>query len=309
MQKRRLPTSRFGFGSMIHAIHMGSDVPALNAFYEDVFGGMLYMGVDEPSYMPAEKRHASLLMISDLCVETMAPDLPPDLGTPVGRFYDRFGDHWHSIGFTVEDFEGLGRHLQANDVYLGKPGGGPMEDFEAFSYFYPHPRHVGGVMVECCSVEMPRDPRLEDSWSSLAKLWANHPLGAERTGWVTIGVEDIDSHLELWQRLFEVVPVYDELSPLGHRSQFVHFGDLLVELAQPLDPGSDLDDHVKRFDDMMFEVTLKVVDLERAEAHLNSKGVRTVRADSEMLLANSEDTFGARWAFTTRKIPNDPFDA
>lgn len=308
MRKAKHPTSRFGFGSMIHAIHMSDDVKKLNAFYEDVFGGLLYMGVDELSYLPPEKRFASLLMVSDLCVETMAPELPVDVATPVGKFYDRFGDHWHSIGFTVENFAELGRHLTEQGVFLGKPGGGVMEDFEQYTYFYPHPRHVGGVMVECCKSEMRRDPRNEDNWSSLRKLWEAHPLGLVRTAWVTIGVRDIDEHLALWERLFEVVPVHAEVSPLGHRSQFVHFGDLLVELAMPVEQGTPLAAHVARWGDMIYETTMKVVDLDRAEAHLNAKGVRTTRPAAEMLVADPADTHGAPWAFTTRTIPDDPLD-
>jgi hypothetical protein len=308
MRKVMQPTSRWGFGTMIHAIHVSDDVPTLNAFYEDVFGGVVFMGVDEPSYLPPEKRFASLLMIGDLCVETMAPEPPVDSGTPVGRFFERFGRHWHSIGYTVEDFEGLGRHLQAEGVYLGKPGGGVMEDFEAYTYFYPHPRHTGGVMVECCKTEMYNDPRLRTDWSSLRKLWQAHPLGVDRLGWVTIGVRDIDEHLELWERLFEVVPVHAETSPLGHRSQFVHFGDILVELAMPTDPGTPIADHVGYQGDMIYGVTMKVLDLDRAESHLNAKGIRTSRPEPGTVVADTDDTLGAPWSFTTRSIPSDPFD-
>lgn len=306
MRKEIHPTSRWGFGTMIHAIHVGADVATLDAFYEDVFGGLLFMGIDQPNYLPPEKRFASLLMIGDLCVETMAPEAPVDPATPVGKFFQRFGSHWHSIGFTVADFEGLGKHLLAEGVYLGKPGGGPMERFDEHVYFYPHPRHVGGVMVECCKVEMHNDPRLRDEWSSLRKLWQAHPLGIERLGWVTIGVRDIDEHLALWQRLFEVVPIHAETSALGHRSQFVHFGDILVELAMPLDEGTPLAEHVAYQGDMIYGVTMRVVDLDRAAAHLQAKGIHTSRPTPDMLVADPADTYGAPWAFTVRDLPNDP---
>lgn len=308
MQKTIHRTSRFGLGTMIHVIHISDDVPKLDEFYEDVFGGMLFMGVDEPSYLPPEKRFASLLMVGDLCVETMAPEQPVDTTTPVGKFYDRFGSHWHSIGYCVEDLAGLGKHLQDNGVFLGKPGGGPVENFDDHVYFYPHPRHTGGVMVECCKVEMHNDPRLRPEWSSLRKLWLAHPLGIERLGWVTIGVRDIEEHLELYERLFEVIPVHQETNEaLGRRSQFVHFGDILVELAMPTTPGTALSDHVGRYGDMIFSTTLRVVDLDRAEAHLSSKGIRTARPDAFTLEADPADTFGAPWVFTTRDIPGDPF--
>jgi catechol 2,3-dioxygenase-like lactoylglutathione lyase family enzyme len=308
MKKTIHRTSEWGFGSMIHVIHMSDDVPKLNAFYEDVFGGALYMGVDEPSYLPPEKRWASLLLVSDLCVETMAPELPLDVATPVGKFYDKFGSRWHSIGYQVEDLGGLGRHLMNEGVFLGKPGGGRVDDPDEHIYFYPNPRQTGGVMVECCSVEMSNDARLRDDWSSLRKLWAAHPLGVERTGWVTLGVKDIEEHVALWERLFQVIPVHEETSEaLGRRSMWVQFGDILLELATPISGGTALADHVETWGDMIFSVTLKVADLDRAEGHLKSKGIRTTRPEPDTLDADTQDTIGARWSFTTRDIPNDPF--
>ncbi len=72
---------------MIHSVHMTDDVPALNKFYTEVFGGLIYMGMDEPNYLPPEDRWAGLVQISDMCVETMAPNTPVDATKPVGKFY------------------------------------------------------------------------------------------------------------------------------------------------------------------------------------------------------------------------------
>jgi len=123
VQKRVTKTGDHGFGLMIHAVHMGEDVPRLNEWYEDVFGGVVFMGVDEPTYLPIEKRYASLLLVSDLCVETMAPAQPVDASTPVGRFFNKFGHHLHSVGFKLDDFTGFGDRLIAAGIYLGRPGG------------------------------------------------------------------------------------------------------------------------------------------------------------------------------------------
>ena len=66
VQKSVRKTGEFGIGMMIHSVHMTDDVPALNRFYEEVFGGLLYMGVDEPGFLPVEDRWAGLLLVSDL---------------------------------------------------------------------------------------------------------------------------------------------------------------------------------------------------------------------------------------------------
>jgi len=56
MKKTPRKTGDYGIGIMIHSVHMTDDVPALNRFYEEVFGGLMYMGVDEPNYLPVEDR-------------------------------------------------------------------------------------------------------------------------------------------------------------------------------------------------------------------------------------------------------------
>jgi hypothetical protein len=93
MKKTVRKTADYGIGIMIHSVHMTDDVPALNRFYEEVFGGLMYMGVDEPNFLPVEDRWAGLLLVSDLCIETMAPNMPADPTKPVGKFYTKFGRH------------------------------------------------------------------------------------------------------------------------------------------------------------------------------------------------------------------------
>ena len=128
MERQVKTTGPFGIGSMIHVIHMTDDVAELTAWYEDVFDAVTFMGTDELNYLPPEKRWATLVMVSDYCIEVMAPEMPVDPATPVGRFYNRFGRHFHSTGYRVADLEGLAKHLTDNEVTIGKPGGGPVED-------------------------------------------------------------------------------------------------------------------------------------------------------------------------------------
>jgi hypothetical protein len=143
MKKIVRKTGDYGIGIMIHSVHMTDDVPALNRFYEDVFGGLMYMGVDEPNFLPVEDRWAGLLLVSDLCIETMAPNMPADPTKPVGKFYTKFGRHLHSVGYKVDDLVGLGNHLIEQGVYIGAPGGGKLDHIEeSMTYFYPSPRDM-----------------------------------------------------------------------------------------------------------------------------------------------------------------------
>ena len=130
---------------MYHVIHLSDDVPTINAWYEKVFDADVWMGGEHLHWSETEDRYAALVSVSDLCVEPMAPKLPPDDRYPVGRFFLRNGSRFHSAGHMVDDIEGFARHLLDHDVYIGLPGGGRMEEVPPdIYYFYPSPRSVGG---------------------------------------------------------------------------------------------------------------------------------------------------------------------
>jgi hypothetical protein len=311
VQKQVPKTGDFGIGLMIHAVHMTDDVRRLNRFYEEVFGGVTYMGVEEPNYLPAEDRWASLVMISDLCVETMAPNMPVDPVKPVGKFYSKFGEHLHSVGYLVDDLVGLGNRLTEKGVYIGKPGGGPFTALDsAAAYFYPSPRDTFGLMVELCGTSIPGDPREFDSWSSMRKFWElSHPLGIKRLLYITLGVRDIESALKAYVDLLQAIPIAEGIDDGGqYKFAIVQLGDCLLQIGEPLDEESPLGRHVARWGNMIYSFTFRVNDLDSAQAWLNSRGVRTSRPRVGLLAADPADTFNAPYFFTTDVVDNDPFE-
>ena len=312
MEKQVNKTGDYGVGIMIHSVHMTDDVPTLNKFYEEVFGGLMFMGVDEPNYLPVEDRWAGLVQISDLCIETMAPKLPADPTKPVGKFFSKFGKHLHSVGYKVDDLVGLGNNLIKEGVYIGAPGGGKLEQLDPQTiYFYPSPRDMQGLMVELCKVDMPNDPRLLDTWSSQVKMWEQiHPLGIKRLAYVTLGVKDLESAVETYVQKIGAIPVSEGVDDGGRfRYSLVQLGDCLLQLAQPLDDNSPLGEHVARWGNMIYGITFKVNDLDCAEQWLNQKGIKTSRPRAGVVAADPDDCHGAPYFFTIDRIPNDPFDA
>lgn len=313
MQRLPRKTGQYGIGLMIHAVHMTDDVPALNRFYEDVFGGLIFLGVDEPNWLPVEDRWASLIMVSDLCVESMAPRLPADPEKPVGRFFLKFGQRLHSVGYRVDDLAGLGEHMIAQDVYIGKPGGGrahSMADLGPVPYFFPSPRDTAGLMVELCGLDMPNDPRYLETWSSQMRMWEKgHPLTIQRLAYVTVGVKKLDEACRVYIELMQAVPVdsgLDEIEECNY--QILQIGDCLVRLAEPVNENSALGEHVAERGNMIYSITFRSRDLDSAEAWLNSHAIRTERPRADILIANPEDTYGAPYFFTDAAIPNDPLD-
>jgi len=309
MQRQYKKTGDFGIGNMIHFVHMTDDVEELNNFYRRVFGGFVFMGPDAPTYLPVEDRWASLLMVSDVCIETMAPNFPVDVNKPVGKFYSKFGQHLHSVGYKVDDLSGLADHLLAKGVYIGRPGGGKIEKLEPETgYFYPSPRDTAGLMVELCKTDMPNDPKDLPTWSELFKMWKFHPMTFERFSYVTLGCKDLDSAVKTYVDTMQAIPLVEGIDEaMQCKYMTLHLGDCLLQLAQPLEEDSHLGRHVAKWGNMIYSLRWKVRDLDAAAAWLNSQGVRTERLRDNLLQANEEDTFGAPMFFTTEDIPGDPF--
>jgi catechol 2,3-dioxygenase-like lactoylglutathione lyase family enzyme len=302
-------TGKFGIGSQIHTVHMCADVVELNRFYQDVFGGLLFMGVDEPTFSPREDRWASLLVISDLCIETMAPHLPVDPTRPVGKFFSKFGQHLHSVGYAVDDLVGLGDSLIAKGVRIGKPGGGRLEKMDPEAhYVFPSPKDTSGLMVELCGFDMPGDPRLLEDWSSAATAWTEHPLGIRRLAYQTLGVRDLDAAVARYKDLFAAETVARGHSvEEGAAFEIVHLGDGLLRLAQPVEPATPLAAHVERYGDMIYSITFRVDDLAAAQDWFEEKKIATRLLGPGLLAAEPADTFGAPYFFTTDQVPSDPF--
>jgi hypothetical protein len=311
MQKTVTTTGDHGIGIMIHVVHMTDDVAKLTKFYEEVFLGYTYLGQDEINFLPNEDRWATLIMIGDYCVEAMAPNQPVNPQLPVGKFYTKFGQHLHSVGYKVDDLEGLGDRLIDQGVYIGKPGGGKIEKMDPETvYFYPSPRDTAGLMVELCRTDMPDDPRLSQYWTSMASMWRNSPLTIDRLAYVTLGVKDLEQGVSRYVDTMQAVLVSEGIDDeIQAKYQILHLGDCLLRLVEPLDKTSDLGKHVEQWGNMIYSVTFKVVDLDSAEEWLNRKGVKTSRLRPGLLAADPADTFGAPYFFTPETVPNDPFES
>jgi catechol 2,3-dioxygenase-like lactoylglutathione lyase family enzyme len=308
-------TGPYGFGLMYHIIHLGEDVPEINAWYRKVFDADVWWPPDELNWSEIEDRYAALMAVSDLCVESMAPKQPADDRYPVGRFHLRHGSRFQSLGCMVDDIEGFARYLLDQDVYIGLPGGGRMEDVAPdMYYFYPSPRSVGGLMVQITrntdgaySAAVADDPRLQDDWDDRARRWSEHPLGIRRLGYATMAVRDVDATKAIFEKLLQAVPVHDGVDEgRGVRSSFVQLGHLLLEVATPLSDDGPVAEPVERFGDMRYQLTFRVDDRDAVESFLPTVGVRCARTSDAVVTANVDDCLGANYAFSTETCPGDP---
>ncbi|AKK25479.1 hypothetical protein [Mycobacterium sp. EPa45] len=297
MRHQPSKTGPFGIGALIHVIHVSADIRELNAWYEDVFGGLVFLGLDEPTYLAEEKRWASLLMISDYCVETVAPEIPVDDRTAFGRFYGRYGERLHSIGFVSDDVVALAEDLTDRGIRCG------LQQANDRTWFFPRPRDIGGLIIEFIDDLVAEDPRLREEWSSLQRLWAAHPLGIEGLAYVTVGTRSRLATQEIFTGLWSA-QLFGETSDStpGAKSSWLSVGDIVVELAEPSDSTADVADYVAASDNAVYSVTFRVKDLDSVQAYLASKSIKTERI-GDLVRTAPEDCHGARYQFTTSGAP------
>ena len=153
-------------GKLFHIIHMTGQLNELEAWYDDVFAVKVFM---PHSYMPGERRDASLVLLGDTVIEPLAPAFSePDWSQfPLGRFYNRFGDHWHSIAYYADDTVDIWRTAQKLGLRTYGEGGKPLteepvwDEQHANTSVFTHPKET------LTQIEF-FDPRFGDSHHAAA---------------------------------------------------------------------------------------------------------------------------------------------
>ncbi|HEY2332344.1 MAG TPA: VOC family protein [Acidimicrobiales bacterium] len=305
----------FTIGKNFHIIHMTDNLKELDAWYYDIFSCQRFM---PDSYMPAEVRDASLVLIGNLCVEPLAPSFHVEGwdSMPLGRFQKRFGKRWHSLAWYVPDgFGDLYRGVVKAGVRTYGTGGVKQEADEPVGAVFTHPRDTY-TQIEFVPGRRPdqpqarpsmSDPRFRPGWSP--DWWArHHPLHLLNFSHATLTVGDVDKARDRYVELFDGRLLHegeDDLS--GTRSAFVAVGeDMVVELAQPLDPSLPIGVDHERNHDSLYSATFKVADLAAAEEYLRRKGVDFTHGDGTTLFTDPATTQGVVMGFTTWSIPGDP---
>ena len=296
--------------SLYHVIHLTEDRAPLDAWYDEVF--LPRRGFMDANYYDGEQRDASLVTIADAVVEVLAPARFADGWDvmPIGRFFTRFGRHWHSIAWYVEDIGDAWERLRSHGLRVIFPGGAPGSDAPPSdpTPIFTHPKET--VTQLQFMRRRPRqgaeefaiqgdDPRFLPGWWS--GWWAeHHPLGIERLAYVTVITADPAQAEGVYVDVLDGRVVTRGSSPLTATDDvFVKVGtQTVIQISRPDNQPSlarvDLDTNGS----MLHAVAFQVRDLDAAERHLRGNGVAVVGRDEHTLLADPADTFGAPFRFT-----------
>jgi hypothetical protein len=299
-------------GELYHVIHLSEDRAPLDAWYDDVF--LPRRGFMDANYYDGEQRDASLVTIADAVVEVLAPARFAQGwdAMPIGRFYTRFGRHWHSIAWYVDDIGETWEHLRGEGLRVIFPGGAPGDDSRpgGSTSIFTHPketltqlqfmwrRPVHGAEEYAARNDL--DPRYMPGWWS--GWWAaNHPLGVERLAYLTVVTADPAQARSVFVDVLGGRVLAEGASALTATDDLlVKVGaQTVVQISCPHDEPSLARSDLDANGSMLHAVAFEVRDLDAAERHLRDRGIGVAGRDEHTLLADPAGTFGAPFRFTS----------
>src|ERR1700683_1268993 len=293
----------FKIGKLFHLTHVVSDLDAVDRWYDEIFAVTRYYH----GYAKAAGRDASLIAIGDVIMEPMTPARVENLrNQSVKRFHDRFGEHFHSIAFYVDDVPAISTHLAKHNLRMwdvtGRSVTPPNEKFAVWTHPKETPAQVEFAIVERNTI----DPRLQPAWSN--EFWRErHPLGIERASHITVVVRDLEAAKKFYVGILggKLLHQHDPQGR-GHRACIAVGGDTVVELARPTDSTSAEARDLEKNGEGVHALTFKTRNLARAAEFLKSKGIRPDADRAGAIALGREQAFGMVIGFSERPIPGDP---
>jgi hypothetical protein len=286
-------------------IHVTNDYAGLDAWYTEVFGAIRFTdGRRNFPYLEVEKRNATLTAVASACIEPIAPAFEVEGWdqAPIGRFYNKFGSHWYSLAWHLDDPLDLHRHLTEHGVRFFGQGGASREPTPDDPLF-THPKDT------ICALEfmdhrsklldgMP-DPRFTDPDYGSIDWSMRTPLGLHDLGHITVTTRDLDHGRKVFADWLGGTVLGQSTSKLtGTEDVYIQVGESVIQLAKPLGEDSLAGTDLARNGESMHSVTWQVADLAKAKDFLADKGVGIVAEDDHTLLADPATTFGAYYRFT-----------
>lgn len=296
---------------LFHIMAIVDDIDAAQRLVDDLFDPVMMMS---KSWSDFDKRWATISLIgSDLSFELMEPSTAAeDANAPLVKFATRFGSHLHSLSWYVDgdDQAALAARLLEHGVRVVDPRGGLLSKEglgDLPSTLFTHGRDTFGQLEFQVPGAM-RDPRFTDEWSD--DPWrVGHPLGLVRLDHTTVVVRDLERAKALFGPVLEGDLVHERSDGDADRAYVLVGTDTMVELLRPTRDDTRWGLELAKNGELPNALTLLVRDLDAAQRHVESCGVRIEERSDDTLTADPTTTFGVVFSFTTARIPGDPRDS
>jgi catechol 2,3-dioxygenase-like lactoylglutathione lyase family enzyme len=306
----------FRVAMMHHPSLHSPDLDEMAGWFERVFGATSKSIAEVLDRVP----HVVSYWPRDYLIYTLIRDVFFGSVNPA-RFVDENGvphhpqvkePHLVDLSWTVEAapeaYRKLRRHgykitNSIGEVQEGDEPTGPNDP----APFFTQPDETGLRYHFYPGGPFPVDPRSQPGWV-LPPVSADDPLALERCSHHTILTKQPERALTLYVDELEAEIVHEGRNELlGAASTYVHTGGTTLEFAVP-DSGTDADRlwATNEPKDTYYALTWKTLDLERAERHLESQGVRIRSRSDDLIVTDPETSMGVPWGFSTRLISGDP---
>src|SRR3984893_17174220 len=275
-------------GKEFHLLHVVRDLDAADEWYDRIFSVRRFVR----NYMKAAMRKASLVLLGDFVMEPAQPVQQPGWEkSALGKFYSRFGQHFHSLAWYVDDLQATCQVLSEHKIRLFDMVGKPITDPGRGDAVWPHPQDTHAAFEFAVAPRFFIDPRLQPGWS-IEFPRDQHPLGIERASHITVLFRNLDDACGVYQEALGGRLIHQEDSP-RKRSMFFAVGeDTVIEAVQPLAASSAAGQDLESAGEGIFSVTFKTKNLSRAAEHLRSHNQRIEFDGANTLTINRDDAFG-----------------
>lgn len=294
----------FRIGKAFHLLHVVDDLDTVDAWYDDVFAVRRFVR----NTMKAAKRKASLVLIGDFVMEPAQPlqYLPGWEKSALGQFYSRYGQHFHSMAWYVDDLTETCATLTERNIRLfDMVGHAVTTPSPRDGAVWTHPQDTHAAFEFAAMPKFFIDPRLQPGWSTTFAR-DRHPLGIELASHLTMLFRDLSDARKVYEQALGAAPIHEQETPGRRRSIFYTVGeDTIIEAAQPLSANSPEGADLEQAGEGIHSVTFKTKDLKRAAEYLRSKRSR-VTEDGDAIVIDRGDAFGTVLRFSEQKVPNDP---
>jgi len=294
----------FKVGKEFHLLHVVNDLDTADGWYDDVFAVRRFVR----NSMKAAMRKASLVLIADFVMEPAQPlrNMPGREKSALGRFYARYGQHFHSIAWYVDDLAETCARLTERKIRLfDMVGNAVTAPSPRDGAIWTHPQDTHAAFEFAAVPKFFIDPRLQPGWS-IEYARDQHPLGIERSSHLTVLLRDLNEARAVYQNALGGMLIHEDEVPGRKRSLYYVVGeDTIIEAAQPLSPTSPEGIDMARMGEGIYSVTFKTRNLKRAAEHLLSKGQRFTE-EGDSLVLDRDQAFGMMIGFSENDIPNRP---
>lgn len=280
-----------------HLIHVVDDIAEANQRFGALFGTELF----SENWSDLDHRWASFMMCSDMMLELIQPrHEPDDEHMALTKFHRRFGQHLHSLSWYVDiaDMPALFAAIKRSGARIAKPGGGLFDDdiTDPGMTIFTHPKDTAG-QLEFVGVDggpLEFEPRHDPGWS--APEPSSSPVTAVGVSHFTTSSRNLPALKAFYENFLGASTLHETPT-----SAFLRVGsESIVELATAATPESLLGRDIAANGELPHAVTFRVVDLDVAEGHAASLGIRSLARGGDTLVLHPDDMCGAVVGFTDR---------